>query len=76
MLGREADADALAMHFLARSQGVATLASAFRDRKFIEQEVWQMCVWLKSCTESAAHNPGNELITGAHVKRHGGTKPK
>jgi TetR/AcrR family transcriptional repressor of nem operon len=52
LLGRKADADALAMHLLARSQGVATLASAFRDEKFIKQEVKQMCEWLRSCTES------------------------
>jgi TetR/AcrR family transcriptional repressor of nem operon len=54
LLGREADADALAMHLLARSQGVATLASAFHDEKFIKQEVEQMCDWLRSCTEDAA----------------------
>jgi TetR/AcrR family transcriptional repressor of nem operon len=53
LLGREADADTLAMHLLARSQGVATLASAFRDEKFIRQEVKQMCDWLKSCTGKA-----------------------
>ncbi|NMO18405.1 TetR/AcrR family transcriptional regulator [Pyxidicoccus fallax] len=50
LLGREADADELAMHLLARSQGVATLASAFNDEKFIRQEVQQMDDWLKSCT--------------------------
>ena len=54
LLGRKADADALAMHLLARSQGVATLANAFHDEKFIKQEVKQMCDWLRSCTESAA----------------------
>jgi TetR/AcrR family transcriptional repressor of nem operon len=48
-LGRVEDADELAMHLLARSQGVATLASAFRDEKFIRQEVEQMCDWLQSC---------------------------
>jgi AcrR family transcriptional regulator len=53
LLGREADADILAMHLLARSQGVATLASAFHDEKFIRQEVKQMCDWLKSCTGKA-----------------------
>ena len=53
MLGREADADALAMHLLARSQGVATLASAFHDEDFIEKEVKQMCDWLASCIERA-----------------------
>jgi TetR/AcrR family transcriptional repressor of nem operon len=51
LLGRTADADALAMHLLARSQGVATLANAFHDEKFIRQEVEQMCDWLRSCTE-------------------------
>jgi TetR/AcrR family transcriptional regulator, transcriptional repressor for nem operon len=49
-LGRGDDADGLAMHLLARSQGVATLASAFRDEKFIRQEVEQMCAWLRTCT--------------------------
>jgi TetR/AcrR family transcriptional regulator, transcriptional repressor for nem operon len=56
LLGREADADALAMHLLARSQGVATLANAFHDEKFIRQEVQQMCDWLSSCTEDTGRN--------------------
>lgn len=47
-LGRAHDADALAMHLLARSQGVATLANAFHDDKFIRQEVKLMCDWLDS----------------------------
>ncbi|MFV2033350.1 MAG: TetR/AcrR family transcriptional regulator [Gammaproteobacteria bacterium] len=51
LLGRKKDADKLAMHLLARSQGVATLANAFHDEKFIKQEVNQMCDWLRSCTE-------------------------
>jgi len=54
LLGCAADADALAMHLLARSQGVAALANAFHDEDFIKQEVGQMCDWLRSCTESAA----------------------
>jgi AcrR family transcriptional regulator len=49
LLGRKADADTLAMHVLARSQGVATLAAAFQDEKFIRQEVKQMDAWLDSC---------------------------
>lgn len=53
LLGREADADALAMHLLARSQGVATLANAFHDEKFIRQEVEEMCDWLRLCAEGA-----------------------
>lgn len=51
LLGRDADAGALAMHLLARSQGVATLANAFRDEDFIRQEVAQMNDWLDmQCT--------------------------
>ena len=60
LLGRETDADALAMHLLARSQGVATLANAFHDEKFIRQEVKQMCDWLRSYTENIASNAHNE----------------
>lgn len=51
LLGRATDAAELAMHLLARSQGVATLANAFHDEKFIAQEVQQMCAWLKSHEE-------------------------
>lgn len=50
-LGRKADADALAMHLLARSQGVATLANAFGDEAFIRREVAQMCDWLQACAK-------------------------
>jgi AcrR family transcriptional regulator len=62
LLGRDADADALAMHLLARSQGVAMLANAFRDERFVQQEVDQMCDWVRSCTTSPprhAHDEGN-----------------
>ena len=47
------EADKLAMHLLARSQGVATLASAFRDEKFIKQEVREMETWLNACITSS-----------------------
>src|SRR5262245_8914474 len=53
LLGRAADADALAMHLLARSQGVATLANAFHDDAFIRREVDEMRAWLKSCAARA-----------------------
>lgn len=52
LLGRKADADALAMHVLAMSQGVAMLANAFHDDKFIQREVQQMYDWLASVTAS------------------------
>lgn len=47
------DADKLAMHLLARSQGIATLASAFRDEKLIQQEVREMETWLDACIVSS-----------------------
>ncbi len=45
-LGHETDADLLAMHILMRSQGVAALATAFRDEAFVRREVEDMCQWL------------------------------
>ena len=53
LLGRTEDADELAMHLLARSQGVATLANAFHDKGFIHKEVVQMFDWVRLCEESA-----------------------
>jgi len=53
LLGCKADADELAMHLLARSQGVAILSNAFHDKKFVKQEVERMNDWLKLCAESA-----------------------
>jgi TetR/AcrR family transcriptional regulator, transcriptional repressor for nem operon len=64
LLGREADADGLAMHLLARCDGVATLANAFHDEKFIEREVDQMCDWLSTCTQSATRNAHTERRAG------------
>lgn len=47
LLGRaEDEADELALHLVGRSQGVATLASAFGDAAFVEREVAGMCDWL------------------------------
>ncbi|WP_419905747.1 TetR/AcrR family transcriptional regulator [Kiloniella sp.] len=61
LLGRPTDADDLAMQLLARSQGVATLANAFRDEGFINKEVTQMNDWLRSCVESVPTKPQDEL---------------
>jgi TetR/AcrR family transcriptional repressor of nem operon len=69
LLGRAADADALAMHLLARSQGVATLASTFHDEKFIRQEVDQMCDSLASCPRGVprqARHQRERKPKGAH----------
>lgn len=53
-LGRSRDADALALHLLARSQGVATLATALRDDAFIAREVAALHDWLDACATDAA----------------------
>lgn len=45
-LGFTRNADALAMHVLAWSQGVATLGNSFRDQRFVQREVRQICKWL------------------------------
>ena len=45
-MGCQDNADTLAMHVLAFSQGVATLGSAFGDEKFMQQEVKLMNEWL------------------------------
>jgi AcrR family transcriptional regulator len=54
LLGCEQDSDKLAMHLLARSQGVATLANAFHDEAFIGREVDQMYDWLNAVTKCGA----------------------
>ncbi len=51
-LGRKQDADDLAMHLLALSQGIATLASAFNDEKFIKREVNRLYEWLAPYTRN------------------------
>jgi TetR/AcrR family transcriptional repressor of nem operon len=57
LLGLEAEADELAMHILARSQGVASLANAFHDEAFVEKEIDQMCAWLDACVDRADTPP-------------------
>lgn len=56
-LGREVDADALAMQLLSRSQGAATLYNAFQDQDFIQREIDQMKAWL---SDIAAKGSGQE----------------
>jgi hypothetical protein len=51
LLGREQDADELAMHVLVLSQGVSTLASAFRDEKLLAREAARIDDWLQACIE-------------------------
>ena len=72
-VGRAADADALAMHLLARSQGVAMLANTFHDETFIRQEVKQMCDWLHACAQNAARTARGEQAAGGRHRAE--TKP-
>ena len=44
--GRADDADELAMHVLALSQGIATMSNAYQDREFVHREVDQLCAWV------------------------------
>ncbi|MFV3073248.1 TetR/AcrR family transcriptional regulator [Niveispirillum fermenti] len=46
LMGHGERADELALHLLGRSQGVATLATAFRDETFVRREVAAMRDWL------------------------------
>jgi len=45
-LGHKSDSDKLAMHILAQTQGVATLAASYQDEAFIRHEVKEMSKWL------------------------------
>lgn len=47
-MGLQEESDFKALHVLAWSQGVATLANAYRDDHYIMQEVKQMEQWLDS----------------------------
>ena len=70
LLGRATDADALAMHLLARSQGVATLASAFHDEAFIKHEVNELYRWLDRCTESVPRDaPSADPVDARKARR-------
>jgi AcrR family transcriptional regulator len=74
LLGCKANADALAMHLLARSQGVAVLANAFHDKKFIDEEVRQMCDWLQSCMDDARSNGRHKYLGHERARIKGAEK--
>ena len=52
-LGAEEQADDHALHLLAWSQGVATLAAAFRDEAFIDREIAAITTWLDGTIDHA-----------------------
>lgn len=53
-LGHPQEADKLALHLLARSQGVATLMNVFGDETFMREEIRQMKAWIHSLAEQPA----------------------
>jgi TetR/AcrR family transcriptional repressor of nem operon len=59
-LGFKRDAEALALHVLAWSQGVATLANAFHDEAFIRREVRQLEDWLDTLVADPKRNGPNK----------------
>lgn len=46
-LGHKKDAQKLAMHLLARGQGIATITSSFEDEIFLQQEVEMLRDWVR-----------------------------
>ena len=62
-LGHGSDADALAMHLLSRSQGIASLANAFHHERFIRHEVQMIEDWLKSLPARTASGRGRRAVS-------------
>lgn len=50
-LGQKRNAKQLAMHLLARGQGIASITSAFEDQKFLQSEVKNLKAWLDEIIE-------------------------
>jgi AcrR family transcriptional regulator len=57
-LGCATEADDLALHVLAFSQGVATLSNAFADRDYVQREVNRLEAWLtQQCPDASDTAP-------------------
>lgn len=54
-MGQGGRADELALHLLGRSQGVATLATAFKDEDYVRREVAAMERWLTTLAPPETH---------------------
>jgi TetR/AcrR family transcriptional regulator, transcriptional repressor for nem operon len=80
LLGRQENADALAMHLLARTQGVAMLASALRDETFVRREVREMHDWLEAhgdcATDPAPRKRKLEGSTAIPSSKTGSSAPR
>lgn len=46
-LGRGEDAEALALHLLARAEGVALISQVYRDPGFVEREAAELRAWVR-----------------------------
>ena len=73
-LGCGPDADDLAMHVLAHSQGVATLTNAFRDAAYVEKEVDRIGAWLMTVVESYAPLRAARSGAGTATKKNSGAR--
>lgn len=60
-LGQKRNAKQLAMHLLARGQGIASIANAFEDKKFLQSEVKNLKAWLDEVTESKGRTDTSSL---------------
>lgn len=65
-LGR-ADADALALHLLARSQGISVLANAYRSESFLRNEVRELHAWLDGLCAQASTKETTDVHRAAEV---------
>jgi len=45
-LGKDADADALALHLLGRAQGIAVISHVYQNAKLLQQETHQLRDWI------------------------------
>ena len=54
LLGAATNSDVLALHLLARSQGIAAIANAYRDETFVRHEVELLHAWLDAVAPSPA----------------------
>ena len=55
-LGQKRRADELALHLLGRSQGVAAMATAFRDEPFVRSEVDALEAWVQAFRFSSSNH--------------------
>lgn len=65
ILDQGEEADALAMHLLARSQGIASLANAFHEEAFIRHEVEQIERWILTLVPQQGRRARNRGVASS-----------